>query len=546
MRLVNRRIGLLFAIFLTLLVVAGARAMWLGTVRAADLQARAVSQQEEDLTVPARRGTITDRTGKELAVSDDATTVFANPFLLDDPVGTAAKIAPLIDRPVAEVQAELADPTKGFVYLARAIDPNAGAQIKSLKIEGIGTEVEPRRQYPQGTLASQLLGAVGVDGYGLAGIEQSEEEVLLGTDGNRDVVKDALGKPVSIVERRRAVPGQDITLTLDAAIQARTEKVLADVGSRYSPKGATAVVLDPRTGEILAMANWPAVETTEFGDASEYDRQNRAVAAAYEPGSTFKAFTVAGALEDGLVKPATVFDLPPSIQVADRVIEESHERGSVALSTADILAQSSNVGAIKIGLLLGIKRFNRYVREFGFGEGTGVDIPGEAAGIVPKPDEYSGSSMGNLPIGQGLAVTPLQLAAGYSAIANKGVLVTPHVLQGTVPEERQVISTATARKVSKMLEGVIAAGGTASEASVDGYQLAGKTGTAQKADGYGGYSDSAYVASFVGFAPARDPRLLVAVAVDEPQGEYYGGLVAAPAFEEIVKFALPYLRIPPQ
>ncbi|MEA2348010.1 MAG: hypothetical protein QOG62_1797 [Thermoleophilaceae bacterium] len=542
----NRRIGLLFAIFLSLLVVAAARATWLGTVRAADLKARAVSQHEEDLTVPARRGTITDRNGKELAVSDDATTVFANPFLLDDPVGTAAKIAPLIHRPLAQVQAELSDPQTGFVYLARAIDPNIGAEIDDLDIEGIGTEVEPRRQYPQGDLASQLLGAVGVDGYGLAGIEQSEEQELHGTDGARDVIKDALGKPVSIVESKRAVPGQDVKLTLDAAIQARTEKVLADVGARYSPKGATALVLDPRTGEILALANWPAVNPAKFGDASEYDRQDRAVAASYEPGSTFKAFTVSGALEDGLVKPSTVFDLPPSIQVADRVIEESHERGAISLSTADILAQSSNVGAIKIGLLLGAERFDHYVRAFGFGEGTGVDIPGEQAGIVPKPQDYSGSSMGNLPIGQGLAVTPIQLAAGYSAIANKGLLVTPHVLESTVPEEHQVISASTAKKVSRMLEGVIAPGGTASEASVDGYRLAGKTGTAQKPDGYGGYSDTAFVASFVGFAPARDPRLLVAVAVDEPQGEYYGGLVAAPAFEQIVKFALPYLRIPPQ
>jgi cell division protein FtsI (penicillin-binding protein 3) len=270
------------------------------------------------------------------------------------------------------------------------------------------------------------------------------------------------------------------------------------------------------------------------------------VAAAYEPGSTFKAFTVAGALDDGLVTPDTPFDLPPSIQVADRVIEEAHERGSISLDVAGILAQSSNVGAIKIGLMLGAKRFDHWVRTFGFGEGTGVDIPGEAAGIVPKPHDYSGSSMGNLPIGQGLAVTPMQIAAGYSAIANHGTLVTPHVISGDPASSRQVIDPTTAKKVSKMLEGVFAAGGTASEASVDGYRLAGKTGTAQKPDGYGGYSDTLFVGSFVGYAPARDPRLLVAVAVDEPQGGYYGGEVAAPAFEKIVEFALPYLRIPPE
>jgi cell division protein FtsI/penicillin-binding protein 2 len=293
------------------------------------------------------------------------------------------------------------------------------------------------------------------------------------------------------------------------------------------------------------MANWPPVDPAHFGDADEYDRQNRAVAAAYEPGSTFKAITVSGALEDGLVTPHTMFDLPPTIQVADRVIKESHERGAISLDVAGILAQSSNVGAIKIGLLEGAKRFNENVRAFGFGQGTGVDIPGEAAGIVPKPHDYSGSSMGNLPMGQGLAVTPIQLATAYSAIANNGKLVTPHVIAGDPVESRQVISPDTAHKVSKMLEGVLAPGGTASEASVPGYRLAGKTGTAQKPDGYGGYSDSAFVGSFVGFAPARDPRLLISVAVDEPQGSYYGGVVAAPAFEKIVEFALPYLRIPP-
>jgi cell division protein FtsI (penicillin-binding protein 3) len=544
--LVNRRIGLLFAIFLFLLIAAAGRAAWLGGVQARDLRQRAVAQQEEDLTVPARRGTITDRNGVELAVSEDAITVFANPFLIDDPSGVAAKVAPLVGRPAEDVQLELSDPTRGFVYLARSIDPSKGAAVEDLQIEGIGTVVEPKRQYPQDAMASQLLGAVGVDGYGLAGIEQSQEEALHGIDGRRSVVKDALGKPVSIVEHERAVSGQDIRLTLDTAIQARVEKVLAEVGNEFEPKGATALVMDPRNGEMLAMANWPQVNPKSFGDADDYVRQNRAVAASYEPGSTFKAITVSGALEEDLVSPGTVFDLPPSIQVADRVIEEAHDRGAVALSVAEILAQSSNVGAITIGLQLGPRRFNNYVRQFGFGEGTGVDVPGEATGIVPRPKEYSGSSMGNLPMGQGLAVTPIQLAAAYSAIANDGVLVTPHVIQGEPPQPRRVVSAGTAKRVARMLEGVLGAGGTASEASVEGYRLAGKTGTAEKPDGYGGYSESAFVGSFVGFAPARDPRLLVAVAVDEPQGSIYGSVVAAPAFEKIVEFALPYLRIPPE
>jgi cell division protein FtsI/penicillin-binding protein 2 len=273
---------------------------------------------------------------------------------------------------------------------------------------------------------------------------------------------------------------------------------------------------------------------------------NRAVAGSFEPGSTFKAFTVAGALEEKLLTPDTVLDLPPQIQVADRTIGESHERGPVSLSTADILAQSSNVGSVTIGLDLGPKRFDRWVRRFGFGEPTGVGLPGEAGGIVPRPEDYSGSSLGNLPIGQGLAVTPLQMVAGYSAIANNGVLHPPHVIAGEEDDARRVLSTRTANEVARMLEGVLAAGGTAPEASVPGYVLAGKTGTAEKPDPEtGGYSQTKFFSSFIGFAPAKDPRLVVAVMVDEPQGLYYGGEVAAPAFEQIMEFALPYMKIAP-
>jgi cell division protein FtsI/penicillin-binding protein 2 len=315
------------------------------------------------------------------------------------------------------------------------------------------------------------------------------------------------------------------------------------VGQTYEPKGATAVVLDPRNGSILALANWPPVDPSKPG-APSYLTQNRAVQSSYEPGSTFKAFTVAGALEEKLITPDTVFDLPTALQVADRTITDAHDRGPVTMSVAQILAQSSNIGAVRIGQRLGVTRFDKWVRRFGFGGSTGVDLPGEQAGIVLKPSQYSGSSIGNLPIGQGIAVTPMQMAAGYEAIANGGVMHRPHVIQGDAGTPRRVISRRTATQVSSMLEGVLSAGGTAEEAQVDGYTLAGKTGTAEKAI-EGGYSKTDFIASFIGFAPARNPRLLVAVMVDTPRGSYYGGVVAAPAFEKIVSFALPYLRIPP-
>ena len=546
MRLVERRIGLLFALFVALLALAVVRATWLSTVKAGELSERAVSQQVEELDVPARRGTIFDRHGVELAVSEEAVTVFANPFLIKKPARVAARLSPLLGRPEPELLEELADRKTGFVYLKRKLDPLPGDKVKELKIEGIGTVSEPRRSYPQRALGSQLVGSVGTDGYGLSGLEQSRERSLGGTDGKRRLVKDALGEPVQIVETERSRAGNDLRLTLDAAIQARTETVLGQVGQRYRPRGATAMVMDPRSGEVLALANWPRVDGNQVGDAPAYARQNRAVAANYEPGSTFKAFTVAGALEERLIEPESKFDLPPTLQVADREIEEAHPRGAVTLTASDILAQSSNVGSVKIGMELGPERFDHWIRRFGFGRATDVDLSGEATGIVPRPSQYSGSSMGNLPIGQGLAVTPVQMAAAYSAIANGGVARTPYVVQGAGRRGRRVLSRHTAERVSRMLEGVLAPGGTAQEAKVKGYRLAGKTGTAEKPDSRGGYSKDKYVASFIGYAPVGDPSLLVAIAVDEPKGDIFGGTVAAPAFEQIMDFALPYLKIPPR
>jgi cell division protein FtsI/penicillin-binding protein 2 len=545
-RLIDRRIGLLFAIFLVLLGAASARAAWIGTLGSGDLKDRAVTQQVEQLTVPARRGTITDRNDIELAVSDDSASVFAHPLQIEDPAGVAIHLARLLGVDEQELVELLADRRRAFVYLARQVDPGTGERVERLGIEGIGVETEPRRVYPQGELAGQLVGAVGTDHYGLTGIEQQYEDVLHGDDGHRKIVRDALGETVSIVETDRAEAGGDLQLTLDVPLQEHVEEVMAGVGETYSPRGATAVVMDPRDGALLALANWPPVDPNDIGAADESARENRAVTSAFEPGSTFKAFTVAGALEEGLVTPERRFDLPPEIEVADRTIGEAHERGYVNLSVSEILAQSSNVGSVMIGLELGSKRFDRWVRRFGFGSSTGVGLPGESPGIVLRPEDYSGSSLGNMPIGQGIAVTPMQMAAAFSALANGGVYHRPHVIAGEADEGRRILSRETAGEVAAMLEGVLAAGGTAEEAQIEGYTLAGKTGTAEKPDPEtGGYSESAFFASFIGFAPARDPRLMVAVMVDEPQGSYYGGDVAAPAFERIMEFALPYLRIPP-
>ncbi len=350
---------------------------------------------------------------------------------------------------------------------------------------------------------------------------------------------------------KEASDGENVQLTLDPLIQQKTEQVLAEVGETYAPKGATAIVVDPRTSQIMAMANWPPIDPSDLSNASSEDLTNRATSFNYEPGSTFKAFTVSAALEEKLVTPETTFTLPPSIQVADRTIEDAEPRGTETMSVAQILARSSNVGAVTIGLELGAEKFSEWISRFGFGRKTGVQFPGEESGIVPKLDEYSGSSMGNLPIGQGQAVTPMQMVAGYSAIANGGILKQPQLIERVgehavqEPKGHRVIKAAVAAQVREMLEGVLAAGGTASEVSVPGYTLAGKTGTAQVAEN-GGYSETKFVASFIGFAPAQDPKLLAAVIVDQPQGDIYGGSVAAPAFGKIAAFALPYLGVAPE
>lgn len=549
---IDRRIGLLFAAFLLLLGAAAARAAYFGSVRAPALQRAATTQQVEKLTLPAPRGTITDRKGVELAVSEAAADVSADPYIVKDPQTTARKLAPLLGRPVPDVLEDLTKPRTGFVYLARRLPATQAQKIQKLDLPGIQTTPDSRRVYPRDWLASQVLGFVGTDGHGLAGLEYGEDDRLGGRDGVRRVVKDALGQPIQLQDVKPAVPGDDIRLTIDAAIQDKVEQVLEGVGEEYTPKGATAVVMDPRDGSVLALANWPRVDANDVAGAPAYARQDRAIGVTYEPGSTFKAITVAGALEDGEVTPDTTFQIPPQYQVADRVLHDAEAHGYETLTVAQILQKSSNIGAVKIAQQLGKVRFDHWVRTFGFGKPTGIDLPGEEQGLLLTPDEYSGSSIANLPIGQGELVTPMQMATAYAAIANGGILRPPHVIAGvdghatSEPKGHRIISERTASQIRTMLEGVLADGGTASGVDIPGYTLAGKTGTANKVDPVTHtYSDTKYVASFVGFAPARDPKILVAVMVDEPQGGIYGGQVAAPAFQDILEFALPYLRIGP-
>jgi cell division protein FtsI/penicillin-binding protein 2 len=411
-----------------------------------------------------------------------------------------------------------------------------------------------RRVYPRGTLAAQVLGIVGTEGNGLTGLEYSHNSLLHGRAGERRVVSDALGQPISIDNVHPEVSGAALSLTLDANIQRRTENVLGAVGKDFAPKDATAIVMDPRTGAILALANWPQVNANDPAAAPEGATEDRALSFNYEPGSTFKVIAVSDGLQRGLITPSTPFNIPDQIELGERTIHDDTEHPEEMLSTGQILARSSNVGAITIAKLEGVETFNGWVHRYGFGKPTGVDLPGEEKGVTLAPSEYSGSSIGNLPIGQGELVTPMQMASAYAAIANGGILRTPHIVRAVngsvqaLPPGHRVLSRSTAAELRQMLEGVLGPEGTASEVSIPGYKLAGKTGTSNKINPETGeYSLSKYVASFIGFAPASHPKLLCAVVVNEPQsGSIYGGTVAAPAFGQIMSFALPYLGIGPE
>jgi cell division protein FtsI (penicillin-binding protein 3) len=552
MRGIDRRLGLLFCGFLLVFSFAVARSFWLQGVRGGDLRAEARSQQVTQVTIPGQRGRVLDRSGKVLAASEDAADVIATPYQVENPGQTALRLHDILGAPTPDLVSKLADRSSGFEYLARKVDASVAARVKKLDITGISTVPTSRRLYPQGELASQVIGAVGTDNEGLTGLEHSENGVLGGGNGEQDVVHDALGQPLRMETVKPASVGDDIETTIDAAIQGKTEQALTQAAEHYQAKGATAIVMNPNTGEVLAMANWPGFDPNDLQAASPEELENRATGFTYEPGSTFKAFTVASALSDHVVTPRSSFYLPSEIHVYDRTIGEAEPRPPVTLTTAQILAQSSNVGAVTIGMREGADRFSQWINRFGFGQPTGIDFPGEERGIVPARDDYSGSTMGNLPIGQGLAVTPMQMAAAYSAIANGGILRRPTLIKsvGGQPVDRnadphRVISARVAAQLRRMLEGVLEPGGTASAVSVPGYVLAGKTGTAQKVEN-GTYSDTDYVASFVGFAPAQRPKLLVAVVVDQPLYVHFGGAVAAPVFGQIASFALPYLGISPR
>jgi cell division protein FtsI (penicillin-binding protein 3) len=550
----DRRLRILGLVVLVLFGAAWTRAAAMTTVQRDDLQAK-LGESRQPQTIAAPRGTITDRKGLTLAISESAADISASPMVIEDPAGTASKLAPILGIDKDKLTVKLTG-SAGFVWISRLVPGGQAKRISALGLPGITVAPTTRRSYPQETVASQLIGFSGIDGKGLAGLELSLEDTLRGRDGKRLLVWGRGGKDARVVyvkDEQPTQPGQNVKLTVDARIQARAEQNLAQYGGMFGASSGTAIVMQPTTGNVLAMASWPKVDANSPADAPEEARQIMATGFNYEPGSTFKPFTVAGGLETNAISPSTTFTVPYSIQVADQQIHDNEVHGTEVMTPGDILAKSSNVGTIQIARdKLGTTRFDQWIRKFGFGQPTGVEVPGEQRGKMIDTADYSGSSIGNLPIGQGELVTPMQLATAYATIANDGVREQPTLIDevgGKRPQRsagRRIVSAKTATEIRQMLKRVTETGGTAEQLAIKGYEVAGKTGTAQHIDPVTReYSHELYTASFIGMAPADRPRVVVAVIIDKPtRGGIYGAEVAGPAFKDLMRWTLNYLAVP--
>ncbi|OGB93876.1 MAG: hypothetical protein A3H39_00285 [candidate division NC10 bacterium RIFCSPLOWO2_02_FULL_66_22] len=551
----HRILGIFLLLFLSLGGVA-AKLFFLQIQQSDRLTARAAKQYERRLPILSRRGTIYDRTGRELAVSLQVASVFAQPAAIEDPAGTAKTLAPILGQPAKDVLARLTT-DKPFVWLQRQLDPPKAEAIADLNLRGIGLFPESRRYYPRQELAAHVLGLVGLDDRGLEGLEHQFDDLLGGQPQFVVAQQDALGRIIFRQEESRPqAPIFDLTLTIDEVIQYIAERELARAVERSRAKAGTAIVMDPATGDILALANQPTYDPNTYRKATSAARRNRAVTDAFEPGSAFKVILLAGALEEGAVRPGDRFHGENgAIEVSGVTIRDHEKYGW--LTVRQILTQSSNVGAIKIGQKLGKSLYYHYISGFGFGSLTGLDLPGETPGLMRRPRGWSALSLSVLSLGQEISVTPVQIATAFSAVANGGNLVRPHVVRGLRAVDgslqrqvepvviRRVISSETARMLLDMMRGVVEEG-TGKEAALEEYSVAGKTGTAQKLDpATGRYSHQKVVASFVGAVPAEAPRLVILVLIDEPETLRWGGSIAAPTFREIARDALKYLQVPP-
>jgi cell division protein FtsI (penicillin-binding protein 3) len=526
----HRRLWMVAAMFAVTGLLLGGRAVHISLTEDESYQAFADEQSGGGaLAAAPPRGSIVSADGRDLATSLEVARVVATPYQIEDPHATAqelvAVLGPETDRSLEEIQASLtkrdaSGQLAGYSVVATGVKPETAARVQALGIEGITTAPDTMRVYPDGSLASQLIGHQGDYGEAFGGVEARYDD--------------------------RLKSGEDVKLTVDTAVQQELQKALAGAVERSRAKSAVGLVMRVDDGSIVALANTPAYDNNHFGEASVDAQRDRVLTDPYEPGSTFKAFTVASALEEGAVTPSSTFVVPDHITVADHVIHDSMPHETEVMTPENVLQKSSNVGATEIAQSLGGRKLYDYMRAFGFGEKTGVDLWGEDPGLVPAYEDWSGVSIGQMPFGQGFTVTPLQLVAGYASLINGGHRVTPHVTQRETPIEPgpRVISEETSAIVRGMLQGVVD-DGSGHFAQISGYTVGGKTGTSQIVDPKTGTYGDQYVASFIGFAPATDPEYVTLIAVDGPQTSYWGELVAVPAFHQVMTFTLGYFNVPP-
>jgi len=552
----NRRLWMLAAILALWLLTICLRLIQLEIFQYGDYVQRAQRQQQRSIEVDPQRGVIYDRNGHELAMSMAVDSIFAVPSEVPDQNSAATMLAKVLDLEPQEVLTRMKS-SRAFCWIARKVEQEKADRVRALNLKGIYFQKESKRFYPKGELAAQVLGYVGLDDEGLGGVERSYEGRLRGKPGRMIISMDARRRWFGRVERQPET-GEDLVLTIEEKIQYLIERELDAAMAQSHALAGTIIVQNPKTGEILALANRPSFNPNQFSRSAARAMKDPAVSDIYEPGSTFKVVTLAAALEEKITHPEEVVDCQMgSIEIAGRTIHDHKPFG--ALTVAQILANSSDVGAIKIALRLGEDRFDDYIRAFGFGRQTGIELPGETRGITKPISRWSKTSIAAISMGQEIGVSPVQLVSMMSTIANDGVYNAPRVVAGTLQgatretlrqvafqpdEQRRVISTLTAAEMKKMLEGVVLFG-TGKRALLEGYTSAGKTGTAQKADpATGTYSKTQYIASFAGFAPVNNPEVTIAVILDSPQGSHEGGIVAAPVFARVGQEVLAYMNVP--
>jgi len=553
----GRRIVLGVLLLAGFTIVLG-RLVHLQVLQAAELSVKADRQHQKSVAVEGGRGSIYDRRGKVLAMNMEVPSVFGVPASLDNPSGVARDLARVLRVRADEIEKKLRQ-ERSFVWIARKVDPEQGRRLERLSLDGIGTVMEGRRYYPKGALLSHVLGFAGMDGQGLEGVERRYDPYLRGEKRQIVLQRDALGRTVfskGLTEQGPAA-GHSVTLTIDEVIQYIAEKELDDVVSATQAKSGVVIVMEPKTGAVLAMAMAPRFDPNSVRGLSADRWRNRVVTDAYEPGSTLKIFLAAAALEEHAMTPGSMINAENGRMTVAGTVIHDHEKAKW-ITFAQAIQRSSNIAAAKIAMALGEDRLFRYLKAFGFGERTEIDLPGESTGLIKEPHEWGRRTLASIAMGQEIGVTALQLASAVSAVANGGWLMRPYVVseirdargqlvaQVTPQVRRRPITAETARKLRTILEGVITAG-TGSKAAVAGYRVAGKTGTAQKIDpDTGAYSSSLFVASFAGYVPAEDPRLTIVAIIDEPQGETWGGTVAAPMFRRVAEQVLTYLGVSSQ